>query len=205
MARKPARNEVRISPNGDRLAWYRPDGDRFRPWLVIDEDPAMLGVETQWHPDAYVHGWTPLLPGADMDRVHTDLDLAVAEAEDARNGGMELVTELAEAQRSARHWKALAEQWEREHNNTVLPYTTKLEDALDRGHAMLAGLLGKWINGERGHPGYEARRPRWMAETELDSRSREVAAWRVSWQMPINCTPTTSPAPHADPHVPQRE
>jgi hypothetical protein len=47
--------------------------------------------------------------------------------------------ELAEAQRSARFWQGLAEYWEREHQNTVLPYTNKLESERD---------LALWLHAE---------------------------------------------------------
>jgi hypothetical protein len=49
----------------------------------------------------------------------------------------ELRAELAEAQRSTRFWRGQAENWEREHQNTVLPYTTKVENERDALRAQL--------------------------------------------------------------------
>lgn len=63
-------------------------------------------------------------------------------------------TELAEAQRSAQFWQGQAENWEREHRNTVLPYTTKLETergALQaRADAALAEIANWWGTGKPG-------------------------------------------------------
>lgn len=69
----PRRNEVRISPNGEALAWHRPGfaGDG-QPWLVIHEDPDVAGVETEWTYDANVECWTVLdHPSALLDEEGT--------------------------------------------------------------------------------------------------------------------------------------
>lgn len=61
----PRRNEVRISPDGEYLAWYRPgcEGDAY-PWLVIYQG----AFELAWESDARVAGWTVLAhPGALLD------------------------------------------------------------------------------------------------------------------------------------------
>lgn len=57
----------------------------------------------------------------------------------------------------------------------------RLTVALEQGHTTIAGLLGLFVNGERGSPGYEARRPGWMAQTELDRRCAALGEWRASW------------------------
>lgn len=49
----------------------------------------------------------------------------------------ELRSQTKEMQQSARFWQGLAEYWEREHNNTVLPYTNKLESERDALKAKL--------------------------------------------------------------------
>ncbi len=59
---------VRISPDGESLAWYRPDSDA-QPWLVITEDPTALGVEHDWAGDVDVADWTDL---QDPDAVRAD-------------------------------------------------------------------------------------------------------------------------------------
>lgn len=66
----PAYGAVRISPDGERLAWLRPgfDGDPH-PWLVIQEDAVALGVQHDWVDVAEVAGWTPL---EDMAVVRAD-------------------------------------------------------------------------------------------------------------------------------------
>jgi hypothetical protein len=60
-------NQVRRRPDGTAIAWHRPEveDDDAQPWLVIEEDPALLGVEHDWHPDEYVAGWTVLEPARD--------------------------------------------------------------------------------------------------------------------------------------------
>lgn len=57
-----AYGSVRISPDGELIAWYRPYQPTTqdpRPWLVISEDPA-LGVEHEWQPDSAVADWAAL-------------------------------------------------------------------------------------------------------------------------------------------------
>jgi len=61
---------VRISPDGESLAWYRPESDDdAQPWLVITEDPIDLGVEHNWAGDVDVADWTDL---QDPDAVRAD-------------------------------------------------------------------------------------------------------------------------------------
>lgn len=57
----------------------------------------------------------------------------------------------------------------------------ELARAVDQGNGIAAGLLGLFINGEHGQPGYEAVRSRWMARTELQQRCDDLAAWRQGW------------------------
>lgn len=54
-----------------------------------------------------------------------------AELDRWQSQNLRLANERDEAQRSANFWQALAEQWEREHQNTVLPYTSQLETERD--------------------------------------------------------------------------
>jgi hypothetical protein len=57
----PAFGAVRISPDGEHLAWYRPESDRDpRPWLLLSEDSDALGVEHEWSASVDVAGWIPL-------------------------------------------------------------------------------------------------------------------------------------------------
>lgn len=66
----PAYGAVRVSPDGERLAWYRPASeDELWPWLVISEDPQLLGVEHCWLTTSAVAGWIEL---ADPDVVRAD-------------------------------------------------------------------------------------------------------------------------------------
>lgn len=60
-------NEIRQRPDGGAIAWHRPDndGDDAQPWLVIEEDPVVLGVEHTWQPDEHVADWTVLQAAAD--------------------------------------------------------------------------------------------------------------------------------------------
>jgi hypothetical protein len=60
-ALRSAYGAVRISPDGECLAWYRPgfEGDPT-PWLVIREDAVALGVQHDWSGIAEVAEWTPL-------------------------------------------------------------------------------------------------------------------------------------------------
>lgn len=70
---------VRISPDGEHLAWYRPESDDdAQPWLVITEDPTALGVEHDWAGDVDVADWTDL---QDPDTVRAD-DALLAEVGD---------------------------------------------------------------------------------------------------------------------------
>jgi len=70
---------VRISPDGEHLAWYRPESDDdAQPWLVITEDPTALGVEHDWVGDVDVADWTDL---QDPDAVRAD-DALLAEVGD---------------------------------------------------------------------------------------------------------------------------
>lgn len=57
-------NQVRLRPDGTAIAWYRPavEGDDAEPWLVIEEDPVLLGVEHTWQPDTFVTDWIVLAP-----------------------------------------------------------------------------------------------------------------------------------------------
>lgn len=69
-------------------------------------------------------------PDATQTVPHTHLHVLLRKAGDGLVlpwTGQRLLTELAEAQQSAKFWQGQAEQWEREHQNTVLPYTTELE------------------------------------------------------------------------------
>jgi hypothetical protein len=51
---------IRLAPDGDSLAWYRPESDDDeRPWLVIGED-GDLAPEWSWHAEEYVADWLPL-------------------------------------------------------------------------------------------------------------------------------------------------
>jgi hypothetical protein len=52
------------------------------------------------------------------------------EIQDGKSVIDRLIAERDEAQQSAKFWQGQAEYWEREHQETVLPYTTKLESEL---------------------------------------------------------------------------
>lgn len=93
---------VRISPDGEHLAWYRPESDDDgRPWLVVTDDPAAASEEYGWLPESAVAGWTelesPAITRADdalvgeviavVDPVPAGLPERVRRAADAAGGG----------------------------------------------------------------------------------------------------------------------
>ncbi len=56
------RNEVRLAPGGNAIAWHRPFPGDDRAWLVIEEDPD-IGVEHTWHRDDHVADWPVMSSG----------------------------------------------------------------------------------------------------------------------------------------------
>lgn len=83
--------------------------------------------------------------------------------------------ELDEAQRSANFWQSQAETWEREHQNTVLPYTSQLEDERDR-------LRLAWLSARRRAYGWCA-----AAETVIPRWDEDEVVKRFGFHAPNRC------------------
>jgi hypothetical protein len=103
------------------------------------------------------------------------LEPLVSTATVARKRVVQVVAQLSEledAQRSARFWREQAEGWEHAHQNTVLPYTTKLEDDRDALSLLLRGMARKLV-------AYRRQRLAVVGEMELyetaDERAHELA------------------------------
>ena len=59
MTTTPQPGEVRVSPDGECLAWYQPDGENdTRPWLTLIS-PGDVDIDTdhQWSHVDDVAGW----------------------------------------------------------------------------------------------------------------------------------------------------
>ncbi|WP_027933715.1 hypothetical protein [Amycolatopsis thermoflava] len=150
-------------PHPERVAGYHAALERvveivqdFTPQGAADDDTPTRSCITSvpaempplwWSP---THGLYTKDAPADWDGIVWHCSKVDPLPEDARRLVRErladddttrLRAELAEAQREAEGWKELADRWERDHQNTVLPYTTKVEAERDDLQARIDAVL----------------------------------------------------------------